>query len=242
MPGDSDADSSRTNRFVSREREAHLFRKMNYLKCLACGIRDRIDPDSPVSGDLDEIERLQAEAVTLKNQIVEANLRLVIAVAKKHASDGYDLPERISDGTFALMKAVDRFDFARGNRFSTYATWAIINQLRAYDRKEVRRRNRPFAQYEDFLAVPDRGSDEREIEADTGRRQAAVGRLLDRLNQRERRIVESRYGIGGGPEQTLLQIGRDLGISKERVRQIECRAHAKLKKFARLAALEPSEL
>jgi RNA polymerase primary sigma factor len=66
--------------------------------------------------------------------------------------------------------------------------------------------------------------------------------LLDRLNGRERRILASRYGIGGGPEQTLMQIGRDLGISKERVRQIVSRAQDKLRKFARLAALEPSEL
>ena len=80
-----------------------MFREMNYLKYLACRIRDRIDPDSPAPGDLDEIERLQAEALKLKYQIVETHLRLVVAVAKKHVRAGYDLPERVSDGTFALL-------------------------------------------------------------------------------------------------------------------------------------------
>ena len=73
-------------------------------------------------------------------------------------------------------------------------------------------------------------------------RRAAVDRLLGRLGGRERRILESRHGIGGGPEHSLAQIGRDLGISKERVRQIEQRAHAKLRSFARLEAIELSEL
>ena len=238
----SDTDSSRGTRLPSREQEAHLFRKMNYLKYLARRIRDRIDPDSPVPGDLDEIERLQAEALKLKNQIVETNLRLVVSVAKKHVRPGYDLPERISDGTFALMQAVDRFDFARGNRFSTYATWAIYNAFTRHDRKESRRKHRPLALYLDSLASPDSASDEQEQEEAQNRRTAAVGRWLDRLDKRERRILASRYGIGGGPEQTLHQIGRDLGISKERVRQIENRAQAKLRGFARLEAFEPFEI
>ncbi len=71
---------------------------------------------------------------------------------------------------------------------------------------------------------------------------AVVERLLRRLDRRERRIIVNRNGIGGVPEQTLKQISLDLGISKERVRQLEERAHAKLRSFARLAALEPSEL
>ena len=79
----SDADSSRGTRLLSREQEAHLFRKMNFLKHLARRIRDRIDPDSPVPADLDEVERLQVEALKLKNQLVETNLRLVVSVAKK---------------------------------------------------------------------------------------------------------------------------------------------------------------
>ncbi len=107
---DADASPSRRTSFPSREQEVHLFRKMNYLKCLACRIRDRIDPDSPDRGDLDQLERLQAESLKLKNQIVETHMRLAVSVAKRQVRAGYDLSERISDGNFALMLAVDRFD------------------------------------------------------------------------------------------------------------------------------------
>jgi RNA polymerase primary sigma factor len=227
---------------LSREQEGHLFRKMNYLKYLADRLRDRIDPDRPSAADLDEIDRLQAEALKVKNQIVESNLRLVVSIAKKGVRTGYDLSERVSDGNFALMKAVDRFDVARGNKFSTYASWAILNELLRYERLQKRRGNRPFVLYQDGFAAPGTGSDEHEREEAQDQRQAAVAQFLDRLDKRERRILASRYGIGGGPELSLKQIGHGLGISKERVRQIEYRALAKLRKFARLAALEPSEL
>ena len=133
---------SRGAAVLSREQEAHLFRKMNYLKYLASRIRDRVDPNRPRAADLDEIERLHVEAVELKNQIVEANLRLVISVVKKRLRAGVYLSDRVSDGNFALLLAVDRFDFARGNRFSTYATWAIINEIVRSDRKEQRRHKR----------------------------------------------------------------------------------------------------
>ena len=226
----------------SRKLETHQFRKFNCLKCLACRIRDRVDPDSPVPGDLDEIERLQIEALRLKNQIVETHLRLVVSVAKKFDRSGYDLAERISDGTFALMRAVDRFNFGLGNRFSTYATWAIINALVRHDREERRRRNESFTVYRCSIALPGSGRDEQEHEADQTCRTALVGRWLDRLDKRERRILSRRYGIGGGPEQTLRQIGVELGISKERVRQLANRAQAKLVQFARLEGLEPSEI
>jgi RNA polymerase primary sigma factor len=240
VTGNLDADSSRDLRLPSREREAHLFRKMNYLKCLACRIRERIDPDSPDRDDLDEVERLQLEALKLKNQAVETHLRLVVSVAKKHVRDGYDLPERISDGTFALMQAVERFDFCRGYRFSTYATGAIINELTRHYRKESRRRHRPIVLLQDSLVSPDTEIERYEEEQARDERRAAVKRLLRQLDRRERFIIENRHGIGGAPEQTFTQIGLDLGISKERVRQLSERAHAKLRGFARLEAIDPA--
>ena len=225
---------------LSREQEAHLFRKMNFLKYLANRLRNDIDAQRPSAADLDEIERLQAEALKVKNEIIEANLRLVIAIAKMRIRPGYDLSERVSDGNFALIKAVVRFDFARGNKFSTYASWAILNELTRYDRQQ-NRDNRRFVHYRGDVASPIIRSDDREIEEAEDQRRSAVARSLDRLDKRERLILASRYGIGGGSELTLKQIGLDLGISKERVRQIESRARAKLRKFAHLAALGPSE-
>jgi RNA polymerase primary sigma factor len=235
----ADADSSRGTRLLSREQEAHLFRKMNFLKHLARRIRDRIDPDSPVPADLDEVERLQVEALKLKNQLVETNLRLVYSVAKRRTSACYELCDRISDGTFALMNAVDRFDFARGYRFSTYATWAIFNALTQRDRREWSRRKRTAPLHYESLATPDLESEQNEARVE---RTKAVDRLLRRLDRRERWIMVNRHGIGGVPEQTLKQIGMDLGISKERARQLEERAHAKLRDFARFEGIEPADL
>ncbi len=239
---DPDGDPSPEDRFPNREREAHAFRKLNYLKFLACRIRDGIDPDSPIPGELDEVERLQTEVQKLKNRIVETHLPLAVSVAKKRFRPGYDLFDRISDATFALMHAVDRFDFARGHRFTTYATWAMVNELTRYDRMQKRRRSRTIALDADGLAAGESDSEryEREEAQDVCRK--AVDRLLNRLNWRERRILEYRHGIGGIPEQSLKEIGRDLGICKERVRQIEQRAHAKLRKFAQLEAIGPSIL
>ena len=236
-----DTDSFRRTRLPSREQEAHQFRKMNYLKCLACRIRDRIDPDSPDRRDLDEIERLQIEAQKLKNQIVETHLRLVTSVSKRCTSACYELSDRISDGTFALFRAVDRFDFARGNRFSTYATWTIFNELTQHDRREWCRRKRFVPLTYGSLATSDGESEQYEQYETRDERRKAVERLLRRLDRRERWIIVNRHGIGGAPVRTLKQIGLDLGISKERVRQLAERAHARLRDFARLEAIEPTD-
>jgi RNA polymerase primary sigma factor len=228
---------------LSREQEAHLFRKMNYLKRLAARLRDHIDPHRPATADLDEVERLQAEAQELRNHIVESNLRLVFAVVKRRLRPGHDRSERVSDGQFALLLAADRFDCTRGTRFSTYATWAIFNELARYDRRERRHRcNRRFAPVQESFTASGTAGAKHELAEDQGRRRAVVERWLDRLDGRERRILASRHGIGGGPERTLKEIGRDLGISKERVRQLEGRAQDKLRKFARLEAFELSEI
>ena len=133
--------------FLSREQEAHLFRKMNYLKWRANQLREQLNPDWPDLADLDEIERLQCEALAVKNRIVEMNLRLVVSIAKTRVRADSELSECVSDGNLALIQAVDAFDFARGNRFSTYATWAIRNVLARNDQRFIRRRAHHFALY-----------------------------------------------------------------------------------------------
>ena len=102
---------------------------MNYLKSRANRLREQLDPHRPNPADLDEIERLLSEAAEVKNQVVEMNLRLVVSIARTRVGPGYDLHECVSDGNLALIKAVDGFDFARGNKFSTYATLAIRRDL-----------------------------------------------------------------------------------------------------------------
>ena len=150
---------------LSREQEAHLFRKMNYLKCRADRLSEQVKEERPSPIILAEIERLQSEAQAVKNRIVEMNLPLVIFVVKKRIRAGHEMSELVSEGNLALIQAVDRFDFARGNRFSTYATWAILNALASRARSDRRHRGRPFARYEAFLLAPDPGVAEFENEA-----------------------------------------------------------------------------
>jgi RNA polymerase primary sigma factor len=224
--------------FLSREQEAHLFRQMNYLKSLARRLRDRIDPARARPAELDEVERLLTEALTVRNRIVEANLRLVVSVAKRYTQPGEDLSERVSDGNVALIRATDWFDYARGNRFSTYACWAIINGMRCRKRAKNDRVRFATGHEEMLQSTADTRGDEHDQEKAHKQRQWKVERLLGRLDDRERRIIAGRYGIGGADEKTLKQIGKELGISKERVRQIELRAEDKLRKPARTEALD----
>ncbi len=221
------------NPLLSREQEAHLFRKMNYLKYLANQLRETIDPTRARTADLDEIEQLQEEALAVKNQIIRANLRLVVSIAKRHVGPSNNFFELVSDGNMSLIRAVEKFDYARGNKFSTYASWAIMKNFARTIPEENYRRDRFVTGHEDmFEAAADTRTDEHEYESAQKRNQEAVKGMLGRLDDRERRIIISRYGINGASEQTLEQLGKDLGITKERVRQIESRAQEKLRKYA----------
>jgi RNA polymerase primary sigma factor len=218
---------------LSRDQEAHLFRKMNYLKYLANLLREQIDPARAKTADLDEIERLQEEALAVKNQIIRANLRLVVSIAKRHVGPSNNFFELVSDGNMSLIRAVEKFDYSRGNKFSTYASWAIMKNFARTIPEENYRRDRFVTGHDEmFEAAADNRSDEHEQEKAQRQRQEAVKGMLGRLDDRERRIIISRFGIGGAGEQTLEQLGKELGITKERVRQIESRAQDKLRRIA----------
>jgi RNA polymerase sigma factor (sigma-70 family) len=218
---------------LDREQEMHLFRKMNYLKKLAHDRRNKVEPSRAKTSDLDEIERLQEEALAVKNQIIRSNLRLVVSIAKRHVGPSNNFFELVSDGNMSLIRAVEKFDFSRGNKFSTYASWAIMKNFARTIPEENYRRDRFVTGHEEmFEAAADNRTDEHEYESALKRMQEAVKGMLGRLDERERKIIISRFGLGGASEQTLEQLGRELGITKERVRQIESRAQDKLRKIA----------
>jgi len=221
---------------LSRAQERYLFRRMNYLYYRAHQLRVALDPNDCDAAQLDEIERLQGEALAVKNQLIRANLRLVVSIAKKRVGPSDNFFELVSDGNMSLIRAVEKFDFARGFKFSTYATWAIVNNFTRTMPDDKRWRNRFTTGHEElFEAAADHRSDEHEYESDLCHNQDTVQAMLGRLTDRERRVLVSRYGIGGANEMTLEQLGKELGITKERVRQIQSRAQDKLRKFARNA-------
>lgn len=218
---------------LSREQEAHLFRKMNFLKYKAYLRREKLDPHKAKTADLDEIDRLQDEALAVKNQIIRANLRLVVSIAKRHVGPSNNFFELVSDGNMSLIRAVEKFDYARGNKFSTYASWAIMKNFARTIPEENYRRDRFVTGHEEmFESAADGRIDEHEYEVAHRRNVEAVQGMLGRLDDRERRIMISRYGLDGSREMTLEQLGKELGITKERVRQIESRAQEKLRRIA----------
>ncbi|CAN5916375.1 sigma-70 family RNA polymerase sigma factor [soil metagenome] len=224
---------------LTREQEMHLFRKMNFLKHQANRRREKLDPSRAKTNDLDEIDRLQEEALAVKNQIIRANLRLVVSIAKRHVGPSNNFFELVSDGNMSLIRAVEKFDYARGNKFSTYASWAIMKNFARTIPEENYRRDRFVTGHEEmFEAAADNRIDEHEYESAQKRNQEAVRGMLNHLDDRERRIMISRFGLDGASEKTLEQLGRELGITKERVRQIESRAQDKLRKIAIDAKLE----
>ena len=161
------------------------------------------------------------------------------SIAKRFLGATSNFFELISDGNMSLIRAVEKFDYARGNKFSTYATWAIMRNFIRSIPEEKARRDRFVTGYEEmFESAADNRTDEHEYENEQKRAREAVHGLLGRLDERERRIVVSRYGLGGAEEQTLEQLGHDLGVTKERIRQLEARAQLKLRRFALEEKLE----
>ena len=249
-----------------------------------------------------ELNRAVSHVQETKNAIVQANLLLVASIAKQHnhSKSALTFLDLMQEGSIGLMKAVEKFDLARGFRFSTYATWWIMQAIkRALDQQsqtiripcyvgETRRtieatraklarelerepsneeiadrlgnidverlteivqstrrtvsldsplsEASPDATISDLLADEDQSSPEDELLVNADKE--SLERVLNTLTEREKLVVQLRYGLRDGSEYTLAEIGRRLGISRERVRQIEDEALRKLRHPTRESLLK----
>ena len=177
---------------------------------------------------------MESEVRTIRDYLIYSNLRLVIALVKKYIGPQYSFDELYSEGIVTLMQAVEKFNYLKGFRFSTYAYRSIsrsLYQLLVNSQSESTLYVNDEQQLVDSVAQPDRSPTVGESWWTVKREQLAV--LVRRLDRREQLIVRARYALTRrGTIKTFQALANKLGISKERVRQLEQRALQKLQAMA----------
>lgn len=220
------------------EEEYLIFRWMNYLKYRAVQLTKDRQRSSPKLRR--QVGMLLERANRFRNKIVAANLRLVVSIAKKLVDRDNSLEDLISDGNLPLIRSVEIFDFERGIRFSTYATWAIRNSLfRSTPRSRKRARRFMNGADEILPLIPDETDFERSFESYHHEVNEAVESLLSQLEERDELIVRARFGLNDEDRpHRFREIAEGLDLSTERVRQLLARSLDSLREESERLAIE----
>ncbi len=216
---------------LSRDEEIELFRRYNFLKYRVATERHRLKLSRVSATLLAELEGLLEQAEEIRRVLVEANLRLVVSIASKHTSDGTNFSELVSKGNFALIQAVEEFDYTKGFRFSRRASLNIAKEYARVSGRSTeltRRRAESVANIQRGLR--ENAADVLAIER---ARQSLAEVIREELDEREQYVILHHFGLLGSSvrkqTKTLKQIGDELHLTKERIRQIELVALQKLR-------------
>jgi RNA polymerase sigma factor (sigma-70 family) len=226
-------------RRLAADEEAALFRRMNYLKHQADMLRRKITRDNCSADTLDAIEHLLDEATRLRNYLVQVFSKLAASVARPYANSEFRVDELLSEAHVTLLRCVEIFDTDRGYRFSTYATNAIRHNLNRY----ISRQHRARQATREYIATDNIAAPEcehpRRREREYTDRMTRLLHWIHKLDSREQTIVRSRFGLTQATDKVTLQsLANQLGLSRERIRQLEIRAVEKLRAMARQTVLE----